>query len=149
MGRSRTILFRLTTFLYLSAMLVGNLPETALAVRRGQPGPDFTLTDLDGRSVRLHALRGRDILLFFGTTWCPHCEAALPILEDFSTVLDDEALKVIFVTVRQNAESLSQFFADKARPYTVLLDETGAISEQYGIKRIPTCVFIDEQGLVQ
>lgn len=149
MGRPWTILVRLSAFLYVSAMLVGSLPETAFAVGQGQPGPDFTLTDLDGQSVTLHTFRGHDILLFFGTTWCPHCDAALPILEDFSTVLDDEALKVIFIAIRQDAESLSEFFAAKAPPYAVLLDETGAVSKQYGIKRIPTCVFIDEQGLVQ
>ena len=149
MGRSWTILPRLSTYLILSVALVGILPGRASGLGRGRPAPDFVAADIEGRDVTLHTLRGQNILLFFGTTWCPHCVAALPILENLSKVFDDTELNVLFVAVHQNAEDLVEFFAGKRPIYTVCLDEAGAIGEQYGIKRVPICVFVGKDGLIQ
>lgn len=50
-------------------------PNPNLAVIR--PAPDFTLLDVQGRPIRLSALRGRAVLLSFIYTSCP---AACPLL---------------------------------------------------------------------
>jgi peroxiredoxin Q/BCP len=34
-------------------------------IAEGQPAPDFTLDDQDGRPVTLSALRGRPVVLYF------------------------------------------------------------------------------------
>ncbi len=39
--------------------------------RPGDPAPDFELEDLDGRPVRLGSLRGRPVVLEFGSYTCP------------------------------------------------------------------------------
>jgi len=133
--------FRLIVLIMLCA-------EPVLAITLSELAPDFSLKALDGRNVRPSALRGQNVLFLFGATSCPHCDAALPILDNLSQVLDDE-LKIFFIAVRENTDQVADFFADKAPAYDILVDETGVISTHYGIKRVPTCVFIDEQGLVQ
>lgn len=42
--------------------------------------PDFELTDLEGRPVRLSGLRGKVVLLNFWTTWCTACVGEMPAL---------------------------------------------------------------------
>ena len=42
------------------------------------PAPDFTLKDLKGKTFRMSAQRGKPVLIFFGTTWCPGCRAEIP-----------------------------------------------------------------------
>jgi subtilisin family serine protease len=115
------------------------LPEAA---------PDFSLASFDGDTVRLHSALGKNVVLFFGTTWCPHCEAALPMLDSISRVLDGGELEVFFVAVRENATAVTDFIRQYQPSFTILLDESGTVSAQYGVKRIPVCVFIDERGLV-
>jgi cytochrome oxidase Cu insertion factor (SCO1/SenC/PrrC family) len=37
--------------------------------KAGEEAPDFVLTSTDGKRVELRALRGKVVLLSFGTTW--------------------------------------------------------------------------------
>jgi thiol-disulfide isomerase/thioredoxin len=42
--------------------------------------PDFTLKDLNGKTVSLSAFKGKVVLLNFFATWCPPCRAEMPAL---------------------------------------------------------------------
>jgi len=129
-------------------ILISLWAEPALAVTLSEFSPDFSLTNLNGQKVPLSALQGQNVLFLFGTTSCPHCDAALPILDNLSRFLADE-LKVYFITVRENTDQAVDFFADKAPTYDVLVDERGIVSARYGVKQVPTFVFIDEHGTIQ
>src|SRR4029077_14655275 len=45
----------------------------ALSRRGPQRAPDFAVTDLQGRTVRLSALRGKVVVLNLWATWCAPC----------------------------------------------------------------------------
>jgi len=122
--------------------------EATLAATPLQHAPDFSLSDLNGRTVKLSALRGQNTLLLFATTSCPNCDAALPILDSLAEMLDGE-LRVFFVAVGEDTDQAAYVFADQSPAYDVLVDETGAAGASYGITRVPTFVFIDEHGLIQ
>ncbi len=53
---------------------VGVLPA-GLGVAAGQAAPDFSLPDMDGRTVRLNELRSRGpvLVVFYRGGWCPFC----------------------------------------------------------------------------
>ncbi|HLH21390.1 MAG TPA: hypothetical protein VK066_02635 [Chloroflexota bacterium] len=56
--------------LFLAVTLTSRTPRKAAAVAVGQPAPDFTAVDADGRAFRLAALRGAPVLLkFFRGHW--------------------------------------------------------------------------------
>jgi len=73
-----------------------------LLVPHGPLAPDFTLTDQNGRSLRLSDLRGRAVALFFGYTHCPDvCPTTLAALARAKRKLGAEGARfdVVFVTV--------------------------------------------------
>ncbi|MBN2269131.1 MAG: S8 family serine peptidase, partial [Sedimentisphaerales bacterium] len=113
----------------------------------GRPAPDFSLETLDGQTVNLSLLKGGNILLLFGATWCPHCRAALGILEDICDSAGDDLI-VFFVPVGQSVEELNDYFRDTIPPYLIVLDENSELGRRFGIKRIPVCTFIDEAGVI-
>ena len=39
----------------------------------GMDAPNFTLTDIDGKEVRLSELKGKEVYLDFWATWCSPC----------------------------------------------------------------------------
>jgi protein SCO1/2 len=67
-----------------AAALVRQRQADALAARtlqgtslNGAPAPDFTLTDQNGASVSLSALRGRPVVVTFLDSVCPHADCSL------------------------------------------------------------------------
>ncbi len=113
----------------------------------GLAAPDLPLDTLDGQTVNLSLLKGQNVLLLFGATWCPHCRTALGILEAICDSAGDDLL-VFFVPVGQSADELNDYFGGTIPPYLILLDENSALGRRFGIKRIPVCTFIDEAGTI-
>ncbi|UCG49089.1 MAG: S8 family serine peptidase, partial [Phycisphaerales bacterium] len=132
----------------ISLLLLLCAPSVLTGATGAIPAPDFEASDLGGRTVTLGALRGTNVVLLFGSTSCPHCDAALSVLEDLYGTVGDE-LQIFFVGVGQSARELSDAFGPEFPPYGILPDEDRTIGRSFLIRRIPTCVFIDKQGVVQ
>ncbi len=46
--------------------------------------PDFSLTLLDGSTLRLGDLRGQVVVLNFWATWCPPCKEEMPLFQELT-----------------------------------------------------------------
>ena len=55
-------------------------PTAAKSAEPPRPAPDFALTDLAGKTVRLTDFRGRPVFINFWATWCTACWSELPEL---------------------------------------------------------------------
>src|SRR2546428_9568537 len=60
---------------------VGSTPVLTEAPRIGHLAPDFVLTSLDGREVRLADYRGHVVFLNCWATWCGPCKVEMPAIE--------------------------------------------------------------------
>lgn len=54
----------------------GDSEEIGFAI--GNIAPDFELTTLEGKTVRLSDYRGQRVFVNFWATWCPPCRAEMP-----------------------------------------------------------------------
>ena len=128
----------------------------------GAQAPSFSLTSLDGTTVKSSALKGSVVVLNFWTTWCQPCMTEIPELKQLAAsskakvigiALDQEGLRTIKPFVASNGinytvlvgdEEVFQRFNGLGIPYTLLLDPSQRIVKIY---RGPTTKEAIEQDL--
>lgn len=110
----------------------------------GDPAPDFQLADLNGRQVRLSDFAGRNILLVFGTSWCPACKSQIGTILKAGPLLQEKGVTVLEVYIKDDPNQITKYLADKqfTVPFHALLDD-GRAQRGYRIQAIPRVVIID------
>lgn len=122
----------------------------------GQPAPDFSGTDINGRSHRLGDYRGKIIVLEAYNFDCPFCanhykSGAMQALQA-AVVSKGGVWLVVNSTAAtnpsyRNPEAARKEFADLGMKATAWLDDhTGVIGKKYGMKTTPHMYVIDTQG---
>lgn len=124
---------------------VENLTEAPLA---GYLAPDFTLTSTQGETIRLTELQGQPVVLNFWATWCPPCRAEMPELEASSQEFRGF---VTFLGVDQGEDdqTVAKFGQEFQISYPLLIDSDSQVNNLYGIRALPTTIFIDANGVVR
>ena len=56
---------------------------------------DMTLTDLDGKQVKLSDYRGKWVIVNYWATWCPPCREEMPELESFHAAHENDDAVVL------------------------------------------------------
>ncbi len=108
--------------------------------------PDFTLSDLEQRQIKLKDHKNKYILLNFWATWCLPCIRELPELEKLRQALPESEFQIIAVNVRDRESRLRKFLATRQYGFAIPLDRTGEIYKVYGVAGFPTTFLIDRQG---
>ncbi|MCK4998669.1 MAG: S8 family serine peptidase, partial [Anaerohalosphaera sp.] len=114
-----------------------------------QHASDFSFVTIYGEPVKISDYRGGNVLLFFGTSWCDNTKKVIPALNKIDRGFLQSNLRVIFIAPRQQPEELFDFAKENDISCTIVPDTTGIISVKYRINRLPQCVFIDGEGIVQ
>jgi peroxiredoxin len=156
--RSRAVVGFLAAITLLCGVLViGAAPAAAFLegskLKKGQPAPDFTLKDVDGKVWKLSDLKGKKIVMIdFWATWCNICKREMPVLERvykeykgkgvefFGIALDDE----------DKIKQIKKLIEEKGVTYPILIDkEQKVATETYQLAGpIPFKVVIDAKGII-
>jgi peroxiredoxin len=125
---------------------------TALGMRRPtepSTAPDFTLSTLEGRPVRLREFRGKLVLMNFWATWCAPCLHEMPSMEQLYQTFKQTEFVLLAVSMDRQGEGVARPFVDKLKlTFPVLLDSTLEVSRQYSVRGLPTTYLIDPEGLL-
>jgi thiol-disulfide isomerase/thioredoxin len=111
-----------------------------------QPAPDFSLTDVDGKTWSLADLKGKIIVLNFWFTTCMPCIDEMPKL---NLIKKKYADKVVFLAFGLNdSGTIKAFLKNHPFDYT-LFPETKAIGQAYHVAGYPTSMVIDTKGVIR
>ena len=110
---------------------------------------DFDLDTLDGKdkTFTLSKLEGRVVWLNFFTSWCPPCNAEAADIVRIGAKYG-ETLAVVGISVKETPDPVREFRKRHRIPYTIALDDTGAVFKSLGFIYYPTHVFIDARGYI-
>src|SRR5262245_27733123 len=108
------LLYRQLGILYLGT--ASGVSRDGLAV--GTKAPEFSLPTVDGQTVSLSSLRGRNVLLLFGSTHCEPCRRLLPGLEEFAG-REGRDFQVLWLN-QGTPEETQAFLAETGSPLTML-----------------------------
>ena len=117
---------------------------------KGHDAPDFVLTDLQGRSVKLSDLRGKAVVLNFWATWCPPCKEEIPWFVDLQKRYGEQGLQIVGVSMDDDGDqkSVAKFAAENSINYPILLGKENVAAQYGGIDYLPTTFYIDRSGVV-
>lgn len=147
-------------FTLVAAALAAFSATPLIAVDVGQPAPDFTLTDIDGKKHSLSEFRGKTVVLEWHNPDCPlvrkHYES------DNIPKLQREATKdgIVWLTINSGAPGqqgadyttaqLKELFAKQNSAATAYFrDQDGKVGHLYSAKTTPHMYIIDAKGTLQ
>lgn len=120
---------------------------------KGEMAPDFELTTLAGKPVKLSDYKGKKVILNFWATWCPPCRAEMPDMQKYYEEQAEgenvEILAVNLTTEDKGMDAINAFVAEFSLTFPVPMDTEGSIGKVYQAATIPTSYMIDTEGRVQ
>jgi peroxiredoxin len=113
---------------------------------KGVTAPDFSVTTLDGETIRLSELKGRRVIVDFWTTWSPPCVMRIPHFMKLHSAATDEL--VILGISTEDVDTLKSFVESSGVKYLIASadDLPAPYSEANSV--LPT-FFIDRKGVIQ
>jgi peroxiredoxin len=139
----------------LLASLMFAASSAALAVNPGQQAPDFTLSDLAGKPVKLSDFKGKTVVLEWVNPDCPYVQkhynsANMPGLQK------EFAGKVAWLAINSTREGHAEFKSPQqmdawmkktgGAPAATLLDRDSKVGRAYGAVTTPHMYIIDPKG---
>jgi thiol-disulfide isomerase/thioredoxin len=111
--------------------------------------PDFSLTDLSGKSTSIGAWNGKSLVINFWATWCAPCRREIPLLKTLAADWAGRDLTVVGIAV-DYADKVRQFAGQFKIDYPVLIGEQDAleVAAKFGMDSpaFPFTVFTDRRG---
>lgn len=124
--------------------------EPAL-LETGVPAPDFTLSDLDGKSYTLSRFRHRKaVLVEFFATWCPHCQHSVPLLKQLQSNYGSR-VQVLSINAGDppgEPSTAPAFRKHFQLNYPVLEHASPALYEAYHLYAFPTLYLVSPDGVI-
>ena len=141
------------TFLFLAAITV---TTAAFAVETGKPAPDFTGTDINGKTVNFSDYKGKIVVIEPYNYDCPYCmnhyrTGAMQELQKDMTakgvvwLIVDSVNKKNF-SYRTPEQARKEFVSQKITAAAWIDDNSGAIGHLYGILTTPQIFVIAADG---
>lgn len=106
---------------------------------------DFTLQDMQGKTLHLSDYRGKWVLVNFWATWCPPCKQEIPELISLQNSHKD--LVVIGIAMDYaSGKVVADFVSEEGINYPIVLGNDEAVSQIGDMEALPTTYLYNPTG---
>lgn len=131
-------------------LLVNQSPSPSLEPAKiGQSLGDFSLSNLDGDTVRLSDYAGQVVLINAWATWCPPCVAEMPDLQAYYQAHREEQFVILGINAGDSLSTAAAFASQNEITFPILLDPNVELLTSLGIHSFPTSILIGADGVVR
>jgi thiol-disulfide isomerase/thioredoxin len=113
--------------------------------------PNFSLSDLEGKSTSIATWNGKSLVINFWATWCAPCRREIPLLEGLSGEWRDRGVQVVGIAV-DHRDPVATYARQLKIAYPILIGEQDALdvaaSLGFDSPVFPFTVFTDRRGEV-
>jgi thiol-disulfide isomerase/thioredoxin len=128
------------------AVQVTDADNEETGLQTGDLAPNFQLVLDDGRQLSLRDLEGQPVLINFWASWCGPCRMEMPDLVELQE--ENAELVVLAVNVMENQDAIQSFVEEFQMSMPVVVDTEGDLRQLYGVRNMPTSIFIDREGRI-
>jgi len=122
----------------------------------GQTAPDFSLSDTQGKTVRLSDYRGSHVVLEWVNPGCPYVRKHYNSANMQGTQKEATAQGVVWLAINSTENASGDYLApeqmdrwmqtQKASATRTLMDEDGTVGKAYGARTTPHMYIVDPKG---
>jgi peroxiredoxin len=119
------------------------------ALASGTIAPQFTLNDMEGKSVSLaDSLKDGPALLAFFKISCPTCQLTLPFVQRIHDIYGGSNLRILGIS-QDGADDTREFAREFGIKLPMLLDNDGySVSKAYGLTNVPSLFWVNPDGKI-
>ncbi len=114
----------------------------------GQPAADWETTDLDGNPHRLSDYAGKVVVLDFWYRGCGWCIRAMPQINQVAEENAGAPVAVLGMNTDSDLED-AKFVAEAMKLKYPSMRIDRELPAEYGVSGFPTCVILDQAGVVR
>lgn len=118
---------------------------------QASPLDQAVFTDLNGRQVKLTALRGKSVIVNFWGTWCGPCRKEMPMLNAFSQKWQSRNVVVLGIALDEK-KSVQQFVQQQKIHYPIWIGDENSTDLLPALGNptinIPFTLLIDKNGQI-
>ncbi|AMP99499.1 Thiol-disulfide isomerase and thioredoxin [Pedobacter cryoconitis] len=111
-----------------------------------KPAPDVTLTDINGKAVKLSDYRGQIVVIDFWSTVCKPCVAAFPAFQRLVNFYKEEPFRLFVLNEGEDAATVKPYMEKNGYKLNVLFDNNEAIFKALNALGTPQKFVIDANG---
>jgi peroxiredoxin len=117
----------------------------------GQPAPDFTVTGVDGKAIKLSDYKGKYVMLDFWASWCGPCRQENPNVVAQYAVFHAKGLNILGISLDTDKDKWQAAIAADKLSWTHASDLKnfeGPTETLYHVQAIPANFIINPQGII-
>lgn len=112
------------------------------------PAPDFNVTSIENKSIRLSDYKGKVVIVDFWATWCPPCRRGIPDLIDIQKEYGSDVVVIGISMDTDSKNDVVPFVKENGINYHVGYANPEVVQAYGGIESIPTSFVINKNGKI-